>query len=191
MLDAATIEQRYWALDPRERQELLAHFTESFGYVLGKVLPELQPLIARCVAGLPENVPGGEQGVQMCMAPQPPLALPGMEVEGFADGGLVGEPMPGEIDPPGPDDRLAALQTGEGVVPRAAMDAGPQAAAAAAARMALDRAIQRRVPQAVLPPPAASPHLAREIQSMKNRRSGIGGLYSPREPAQRTSYNMI
>lgn len=40
---------------------------------------------------------------------------------GYAKGGRVRRPMPGMIDPPGPDDQMAPLQSGEGVINRAQM----------------------------------------------------------------------
>lgn len=40
---------------------------------------------------------------------------------GYAKGGVVGRPRAGTADPPGPDDQYAAVQSGEGVLSRAAM----------------------------------------------------------------------
>lgn len=44
---------------------------------------------------------------------------------GFAKGGKVPAPPSGMMDPPGPDDQIAAVQTGEGVLTRAAMKRFP------------------------------------------------------------------
>lgn len=44
---------------------------------------------------------------------------------GFAKGGRIPRPMPGMHDPPGPDDQIAAVQSGEGVLTRKAMKRHP------------------------------------------------------------------
>lgn len=46
-------------------------------------------------------------------------------VYGFAKGGRIPHPMPGMHDPPGPDDQIAAVQSGEGVLTRKAMKRHP------------------------------------------------------------------
>lgn len=45
-------------------------------------------------------------------------------VFGWAKGGKIPPPRPGAKNPPGPDDQVAGLQTGEGVINRPAMKAG-------------------------------------------------------------------
>lgn len=44
---------------------------------------------------------------------------------GWAKGGRIPRPMPGMHDPPGPDDQIAAVQSGEGVLTRKAMKRHP------------------------------------------------------------------
>ena len=44
---------------------------------------------------------------------------------GYAKGGTVQAPPPGAADPPGPDDQIAAVQTGEGVLTKKAMKKWP------------------------------------------------------------------
>lgn len=43
----------------------------------------------------------------------------------YAKGGMVQAPPPGAADPPGPDDQIAAVQTGEGVLTKRAMKKWP------------------------------------------------------------------
>lgn len=43
----------------------------------------------------------------------------------YARGGKVRPPRPGAVNPPGPDDQIAAVQSGEGVLTRAAMKRHP------------------------------------------------------------------